>query len=57
MPTLQVTSKQGSQHAACWLCMQAVQLHGQANCNGQWHCQQQKQNLLQPVSGPKGCFG
>jgi len=33
--------------------MQVVQLHGQLNSNGQWHCQQQKQNLSQSVRGAK----
>jgi hypothetical protein len=28
------------------------ELHGQANCNNRWHCQQ-KQNLLQLVRGVK----
>ena len=39
--------RQENQRAAWWLCMQAVKLRGQANGNGQWNSQQQKQNLSQ----------
>jgi hypothetical protein len=51
-----VDVSQESLQAARWLCIQAVKLYVQANDSGRWNCQDQKQDLSQPVRGPRSSF-